>query len=171
MLVALHWLLALGLIATLVYGFFGMAPRPNSDPQKIGMLRLHMAGGMLLFAMMLVRLIVRMSTSHPPPATSGTPWLDRGARAMHVAFYVLVLLMATTGLATAILAGLNEIVFAGSGAALPTDLAVYPTRVAHGYIAWTLTALITLHIFAACYHSFVRNDGLSARMGFGSRRG
>jgi cytochrome b561 len=43
----LHWLLAALVIAALSLGFFVLAATPNPDPQKIGVLRLHMAGGML----------------------------------------------------------------------------------------------------------------------------
>jgi cytochrome b561 len=46
---------------------------------------------------------------------------------------------------------------------------VYPPRVAHGYIAAILAALILLHFLAALYHQFVRQDGLFRRMGFGAR--
>lgn len=169
LLIVLHWLLALGLTGTLAFGFLVMAPTANTDLRKIDMLRLHMAGGMLLFALMLMRLIVRLVTRHPPLATSGHAGLDRLARLVHWTFYGLMLLMATTGLATAVLAKLNEIVFAGSGAPLPADLSVFPTRVAHGYIAWGFAMLIALHFGAALYHHLVRGDGLLRRMGFGSR--
>jgi cytochrome b561 len=168
-LIVLHWLLALGLVATLAYGFLVVAPTTNTDVRKIDMLRLHMAGGMLLFALMLLRLIVRLVTRHPSPVTSGHAGLDRLARLVHWAFYGLVLLMATTGLATAVLAKLNEIVFAGSGAPLPADLGLYPTRVAHGYLAWVFVILIALHVVAALDHHLVRGDGLLGRMGFGPR--
>jgi cytochrome b561 len=169
LLVVPHWLLALGLVATLAYGFLVLAPMANTDGRKIEMLRLHMAGGMLLFTLMLLRLIVRLVTQHPAASTSGNAGLDRLARLVHWAFYGLVLLMATTGLATAVLAKLNEIAFAGSGAPLPADLSVYPTRVAHGYLAWLSLILIALHVVAALYHHLVRGDGLLNRMGFGPR--
>jgi cytochrome b561 len=169
LLIVLHWLLALGLVATLAYGFLVVTPTANTDVRKIDMLRLHMAGGMLLFALMLLRLIVRLVTRHPPPVASGNAGLDRLAWLVHWAFYGLVLLMATTGLATAVLAKLNEIVFAESGAPLPADLGLYPTRVVHGYLAWVFVVLIALHVVAALYHHLVRDDGLLGRMGFGPR--
>jgi cytochrome b561 len=116
LLIALHWLLAVGMVATLAYGFFVLAPTANTDVRKIDMLRLHMAGGMLLFALMLLQLIVRLVTRHPAPVTSGHAGLDRLARVVHGAFYGLVLLMASTAVARPVLAKLNEIVFAESGA-------------------------------------------------------
>ncbi len=110
-----------------------------------------------------------MRTSRPADATTGYPILDRIAPISHYGFYVLVLLMAGTGYATAILAGLLEIVFGGSGAPLPPTLMIYPTRVAHGYIATLLVGLIILHVLAAFYHQFVRKDALFPRMFLGRR--
>jgi cytochrome b561 len=169
LLVALHWLLAVLIIAALIAGFFALAAMPNSDPDKISVLRQHMAGGMLILALMVIRFIVRMLTARPAAATTGYPLLDRIAPVTHYGFYVLILLMAGTGFATALLAGLPDIVFAGSGAPLPPTFTIYPTRVAHGYIAMLLVGLITLHVLAALYHQFVRKDGLFRRMFFGRR--
>src|SRR5438046_2240963 len=135
LLVALHWVLAVLIIAQLTLGFFALAATPNSNPQKIGLLRLHMAGGALILALMLIRFIVRMRTSRPADATTGYPLLDRLAPISHYGFYVLVLLMAGTGFATAILSGLNIIVFGPSGAALPPALTIYPTFIAHVFFA------------------------------------
>jgi cytochrome b561 len=169
LLVTLHWLLAVLIIAALIVGFFLLAATPNSNPGKIAVLRLHMAGGMLILALMVIRFIVRMLTSRPADATTGYPLLDRIAPITHYGFYVLVVLMAGTGFATGLLAGLPEIVFAGSGAPLPPTFAVYPTWVAHGYIAALLVGFITLHVLAALYHQFIRRDGLFRRMFFGRR--
>lgn len=169
LLVTLHWVLAILIIADLIFGFFGVAATSNSDPQKIGVLRLHMAGGMLILALMVIRFIVRMRTSRPADATTGYPLLDRIAPISHYGFYVLVLLMVGTGYSTGILAGLPAIVFGGSGAPLPSTFKIYPTWVAHGYIAALLFAFIVLHVLAALYHQFVKQDGLFRRMFFGRR--
>lgn len=169
LLATLHWLLAFLIIAALSSGFFWLAATPNADPQKIGVLRVHMAGGMLIFVLMGIRLIIRMGTSRPAGATTGYPLLDRIVPISHYGFYVLILLMAGTGYTTAILAGLPEIVFGGSGAPLPPTFLTFPTRVAHGYIAALLVGFIILHVLAAFYHQFVRKDELFRRMFFGRR--
>lgn len=167
LLVSLHWLLFALILLSLGVGFFVLRNMPNSDPQKIGILLVHMSAGMAILALMAVRLAVRLWTSHPPQASIGVRLADRLAKPVHYGFYVLVLMMAATGLATALLAGLNEIVFQGSGEPLPADLGVYPTRVAHGYAASIFVVLIGMHAAAALYHQFVRKDGLAGRMWFG----
>ena len=75
--------------------------------------------------------------------------------------------MAGTGFATALAAGLPEIVFAGSGAPLPKSFAAYPTFQAHFWLAVVLAAFVVLHVGAPLYHQLVRKDGLLARMSFG----
>jgi cytochrome b561 len=169
LLVTLHWLLAALILAMLGAGFFLLAAMPNSDPQKIGILLIHMSAGMFILALMIIRFIVRMSTARPAQATTGHRLPDRIAPLTHYGFYLLVALMAGSGLATAILAGLNRSVFQGTGEPLPSSFAIYPTFVAHGYLALLLIGLIALHLLAALYHQFSRKDGLLRRMWFGRR--
>jgi cytochrome b561 len=169
LLVALHWLLAVLIIAMLSVGFLKLATMPNTDPQKIGILLIHMSLGMLILALMIVRLIVRLRTARPADAATGNRLMDRIAPLTHYGFYILVLLMAGTGLATAILAGLNRSVFQRSGEPLPQNFEIYPTFVAHGFIAVLLVGFILLHLLAALYHQFVRKDRLFRRMWFGRR--
>src|SRR5262245_56643696 len=170
LLVALHWVLAVLIIAELTVGFFGLAATPSSEPGKIGIPRLHMMGGVLILALMVLRFIVRMRTSRPPAATTGYPLLDRIAPVSHYGFYVLVLMMEGSGFATAIIAGLGEIVFASSGAPLPPTLMNYPPLVAHIFFAMRLADFFALHVLGAFYHGFVRSDGLFRRMSLGRCR-
>jgi cytochrome b561 len=169
-LVLLHWLLAFFIIMALAMGYFVMSQTPNSAPEKLEMLRGHMAGGMLILALMVLRFVVRRMTSHPPQATTGNAALDRLAPLTHYGFYVLVILMAGTGFATALAAGLPAIVFGNSGDPLPETFLTFPTRIAHGYIAAAIALLLALHVAAALYHQFVLKDSLFRRMFFGKRK-
>ena len=170
LLVALHWLLALLLIVALAGGMLQLQHIPNSSPAKIDALRGHMIMGVSILVLTLVRLVVRHFTARPAPASTGRPFMDRLGRAAHVLLYVLVILMAASGFATALQAGLPDIVFGGSGAPLPANFAAYAPRAVHGVIGVLLTGLVALHALAALYHQFVLRDGLLARMGFGRRR-
>ena len=167
-LVALHWLLALLLIVALSMGTFALKTVPNSSPDKIDALRGHMIAGGLILLLTLVRLAVRLKTAHPAPASTGYALLDRLAPATHWALYGLVLLMAGSGVAMSVLAGLPGIVFGGVGS-LQVNFDALPPRAVHGIVAKLLMLLIAMHIAAALYHQFVRRDGLLARMGFGRR--
>jgi cytochrome b561 len=169
LLVTLHWLLAVLIIAMLGIGFFVLATMPNSDPRKIGILLVHMSAGMLILLLMAIRFVVRWWTAKPAGATTGHPLLDRIVPILHYGFYLLVLLMVASGYATGILAGLNRIVFQGTGEPLPPSFAAYPTFGAHAVLATVLAVLIVLHFVAALHHQFVGKDGLLRRMWFGRR--
>jgi cytochrome b561 len=170
LLATLHWLLALFIVAALFLGFAVLAKTPNADPNKILILRAHMTGGVVIFVLMLARFVVRLATARPPVATTGSRLLDRLTPVVHYGFYVLILLMVTSGFAMAFAAGLPAIVFGDSGDPLPASFLIYPARIGHGVIANLLAALIALHVVAALYHQFVKKDGLFRRMGFGRRR-
>ncbi len=168
LLVALHWVLALLIIAALALGALVMVKIPNADPMKIEALRSHMSGGVLILILMLVRLFVRMRTRHPAPATAGNPLLDRIAWLSHRMFYVAVLGMAGSGLVMALQARLFGIVFGGHGS-LPPDFWVFSLRTVHYVFSRLLMALIALHVAAALFHTLVLRDGLLRRMFFGRR--
>jgi cytochrome b561 len=170
LLVALHWLLAVMITGSLLVGFFVLAATPNTDPAKLDLLELHMAGGMTILLLMAIRLAVRWRTAKPAAATIGNAFADRLAPVTHYGFYVLVFLMVVTGYTTGILAGLNRSVFARSGEPLPADFADYPTFVAHGLLAGILAGFVALHVFAALYHQYWLKDGLFRRIWFGGGR-
>ena len=167
-LVTLHWLLAAGLIFALGVGTFALDPLPNSSPDKVGALKGHMIVGISIGVLMLIRLVVRLKTTHPAPAPTGNALLDKLAPLAHWALYLLVFAMVASGMGTALLAGLPDIVFGGVGS-LPADFKGLVPRAVHGIVAKLLMLTIALHIVAALYHQFVRRDRLLARVGYGPR--
>ena len=169
-LVLLHWTLAWFIVASLAFGFFVLRVVPNTDARKLDMLQWHMALGMAILAAMLARLVVRWRTARPAPAGLGTPASARAAGRAHLAFYVLVVGMVATGFATALIAHLNDIVFARNGAPLPPSFDAFPTFHLHGWIAALLAILIALHALGGLWHWLVRRDGVMRRMGWGGRR-
>jgi cytochrome b561 len=168
LLVALHWLLAVLIVAALALGALIMAKLPNGDPMKLEALRSHMAGGALILVLMLARLVLRTLTAHPAAAPTGSVLLDKVAWTSHRLFYPLVIMMAGSGIAMALQVGLPDIVYGGHGA-LPPDLWVYPVRSLHYLLSRLLMTLIALHFAGALYHALIRRDGLLRRMSFGRR--
>ncbi|WP_395173979.1 cytochrome b [Roseibium alexandrii] len=168
-LVALHWLMAVLILLALAAGGLVLANMPPDSAEKVEGLGGHMAVGMAIGLLLLVRLTTRLLTKHPPPARTGSDRLDRVGTLTHWAFYVLIAGMVLTGLATAFGAGLFPIVYGGAADRLPPDLAALPQRAAHGLIALALATLIGLHVVAAVYHQFFLKDRLLRRMWFGNR--
>lgn len=169
LLVALHWIMAVAILVALGMGTFVLSEIPNDAPLKIDGLGDHMIAGLVILTLLIIRLAVRVFTKKPQPATTGNPLLDKLGRLIHYAFYLVVFLMAFSGIGIAVSAGLPDIVFFGSNAPLPETFAIYPPRIGHGILAKVLMALIALHVSAAIYHQFVRKDGLLSRMAFGKR--
>lgn len=168
LLVALHWLLALMIIAALALGALVLVKIPNSDPMKIDALRQHMTAGVLILALMLVRLLVRTRTTHPAPASAGNALLNKLGWASHRLFYPFVIGMAGSGIIMAVEANLPAIVFGGHGS-LPPDFWAFTPRIFHYVFSRFLMALIALHVAGALYHTFFLKDRLLRRMGFGKR--
>ncbi len=169
LLVALHWLLAIMIIMGLIMGGRVLSATPNSDPDKLFYLQMHMSMGILILALMVIRLIVRFSTKKPAHADIGNAFFNRLGVATHYVFYLAVFLVCASGLAIAGMAGLPDIVFGQSGAPLPADFSEYPPRGAHGVLTKLLFLVIVGHVLAFLYHQFVRKDGLFSRMWFGKR--
>lgn len=168
-LVAMHWLLALLLIIGLIMGTFMLDPIPKSDPAKLDALRSHMIAGGVILILMIVRLVLRLRTAHPPEADIGVALLNKAAKLAHWALYIAVFGLIASGIGMSVIAGLPPIVFGGSGDPLPASFDDLPPRAAHGLFATLLMLLIAGHIAAALYHQFVRKDGLLGRMWFGQR--
>jgi cytochrome b561 len=168
-LVTLHWLLALLIVVMLCVGWLVLDDMSNTDPAKLNILELHMAVGMTILLLILIRALTRWRTQKPENAQTGYPLLDRLGRIVHYSFYVVVIVMALSGLSTAIVTGLNRSVFQRDGEPLPANFDDYPTFNVHSFFATVLAILIVLHIAAALYHQFIRKDRLLSRMWFGNR--
>lgn len=169
LLITLHWLLVPAILLALVMGGNVLVEIPNSDPEKIDALRGHMIFGLAILSLMVVRLTTRLATRHPKPVRTGHAIADRLSRPAHWVLYALVFVMATSGVATAMMSGLGEIIFFGSTAQLPASFEGLLPRSVHGLVAKVLMLLIVLHVLAALYHQFLVKDRLLARMWFGKR--
>lgn len=137
----IHWFTALMFFPMLAGGWFWLRTMPSGDPVKLDALMYHMAIGVFVVTLTLIRLVVRLRVAHPE--TKGLAlWVHRG-------LYLCVFLMPVSGFTMVFSAKLNEIVFARSGAPLPADMATIPGHFWHGATALTLTLLIALHIAGA----------------------
>jgi cytochrome b561 len=91
----LHWGMALAIIAMLVLGTRLEDMQPGLA--NLWLYSLHKSIGLILLALVPVRLIWHRIS--PPPAPQGTPgdWTNRLARAAHVALYLLLLAIHLSG--------------------------------------------------------------------------
>jgi cytochrome b561 len=165
LLVALHWIVALMAAASLVGGLTLLQATPNSDPMKPIYLQGHMAGGLVLGALMLLRLVTRLTTARPGPAAGRTQ--HAAAQAVHWALYLVMFAMIVTGIGMAALGGLWPILSGGT-VALPPSFSVLPPHAGHELFARLLIGLIALHLAAALWHG-LSGHRVWGRMWFGRR--
>lgn len=168
-LVLLHWLMALLISVAWFMGSAVLEHLPNTDPAKLDALRGHLIAGLAIGGLLVLRVLTRFATQHPPEASTGMAWADRIAPLAHWALYALILLMVASGLVMALAFDLPAVVFAGQGS-LPVDFSGSSARVAHGVVAKLLLLTVLAHVAAALYHQWVRGDRLLSRMGWGPRR-
>lgn len=167
--VTFHWLTVILIFAAFIVGK-SMSRLPNDDISKLTPLAIHMSLGILTLVVIVTRFITRMKLPKPAYASTGNAFLDWIGKFVHHALYLLVLLMAVSGMSLSLQAGLPSIVFFGSGASLPADFFDFAARVLHGFIAPALLLLVLLHIGAAFYHQLLLKDNLLSRMWYGNKQ-
>jgi cytochrome b561 len=162
----LHWLTVVLVFAAFIFGKYSSL-LPN-DVSKITPLRIHMLLGVTMLFVIIVRFITRMRVPRPAYASTGNAFLDMLGKFVHYALYLLVFLMAVSGMSLSIQAGLSSIVFGRSGI-LPADFYDFAARMLHGFIAPALFLLVLLHVGAAFYHQLALKDNLLSRMWYGKQ--
>jgi cytochrome b561 len=161
---ALHWLLALMIFGSLAMGLY-MTSLPLS-PMRLKLYNWHKWAGMVILTLSAARLLWRLS--HRPPADVPMPaWQQRAAHATHWAMYALFFAIPLAGWAYSSAAGFPIVLFG----VLPLPDWVSPDREfaelikpIHKWLAYTLGALVAMHVGAALKHHVVDRDGLLARM-------
>lgn len=168
--IALHWLLALLIVANFALGVY-MHELPFSMT-RLKLFNWHKWAGVTILALSAARLLWRLT--HRPPADVPMPaWQARAAQAAHWALYALFFAVPLSGWAYSSAAGFPIVLFG----VLPlpdfvaADRAFSETiKPLHGALAWALAATVLLHVAAALKHHFVDRDGLLLRM-LPARRG
>lgn len=159
--IAIHRTSAVAVVLAFVAGLV-MA---NSDPIPPALLVAHIVLGLSVFALTLLRIVWWLAADDRPPLPADQPRLQKlAAKTVHALLYVILILMATSGITTVVLSG--AIPTLASGATVPDFSELIP-RVAHGVMSKLLLVLLVGHIGAALYHQVVRHDRLLARMGIG----
>ena len=160
----LHWLVAAAVIYQLTLGF-DLGDLADDDPQRLALLRLHATTGVTILVLMLLRLGWRLSHEVLPPPTSLGPKLAAGARIIHRAFYVALLMLPVSGLLLVAassdhvpLVGFDLPGFSPTPEWLRTTLWIL-----HAVFAIATSIMVLLHIGAALRHAFLR-DGTLSRM-------
>lgn len=163
--IIIHWLSALLIIGAIGVGLGVLDDMPNSDPEKIDFLRIHLLAGIVLLVLTLLRIVFRLRKPVPSSEHFDNVWLNRAGRGTHLLLYLVLVGVLASGIGISVLSGLPEIIFQGIGQ-LPETFEDFPPHKPHSILARILAALVVLHVIAALYHQFAKKDGLFSRMWF-----
>lgn len=160
---ALHWLMAIGMLAML---FIGVGMVSTVDRIHLTLLGIHKPLGVAILVLAVVRLAVRLRDGAPPlPASMPEP-MKLAARLSHVAFYASMIAMPLLGWSM-LSAADDPVVVLGMRlpAIVPASAELHSLlRSAHRALAYGLFALVLLHLAAALLHAWVRRDGVFEAM-------
>jgi len=164
--IALHWILALGILLQIGLGLF-LNDVPRGSPERSAWVNFHKSIGITLAALIVVRLAWRIT--HRPPPLPGTmrSWERIAARANHALLYVCMLGMPLTGYIASNFSKFG-IKYFGLVMLPPwgfDDKQVYAAfNTMHKVLALVFVGLIVLHVAAALKHALFERDGLMRRM-------
>lgn len=161
---ALHWLLALGIVGAFTMGVY-MSDLPFS-PRRLQLYNWHKWAGVTILSLSAIRLLWRLT--HRPPADPPMPaWQAQAAHWTHRLLYVLFFAVPLVGWAYSSSAGFPIVVFGVLPLPdfVPVDKALSEAiKPWHGYLAYAMAVLVLMHVGAALKHHFIERDGLISRM-------
>ncbi len=159
--IALHWVLALALAFQLALGFV-----IQPDAEGFALYQLHKSVGITILLLSFVRLGWRLAHRPPPPLERD--WQHHLAQAVHVGFYLFMILTPLTGWALVSTAPIKvpTLLFGTvPWPHLPLAESWYDgAGAAHEWLAWFGLALFVLHVVGALRHHILLGDGLLGRM-------
>ncbi|MET3108628.1 cytochrome b561 [Oxalobacteraceae bacterium GrIS 2.11] len=163
--IALHWLMLLVMAA--VFASIELHDSyPKGSEMRSNLMAWHFELGLTIFVLVCVRLVLKFMAPEPEikPAISRVQYF--GAKAMHLALYLVMVVMPILGYVGRCLAGRATYFF---GIELPLflnandDLAENIFDI-HGLIGNTAYFLIGFHAAAALFHHYFKKDNTLTRM-------
>ncbi|HKV15695.1 MAG TPA: cytochrome b [Reyranella sp.] len=162
---ALHWITAVAVVTLLALGLW-MTGLP------IGLTKLeayawHKWIGLTVLVLTVGRIAWRWHAPPPPLPDTVTRWERRLAPLSHAALLVLLLALPITGWLMSSAGGV-EVYWFGivpMPNLVPRDPGLFERlRTTHHWLAWTLMAVLALHVAAVVRHDVLRRDGIFRRM-------
>jgi cytochrome b561 len=163
--IALHWLIALLIICNFPLGLY--MSDLHLSPLKLRLYAYHKWNGIVILALVILRLLWR-STHRPPPLPARqAPWERRLAQGVHHALYLLILVVPVSGWLMTSALGVPVVLFGvlplpdliGKNKELGDAL-----KTVHSGLNYTLLAAFILHVAGALKHRFVDRDETLSRM-------
>lgn len=168
--IILHWLMAIGFLLMIICGLI-MQYADISKSLQFQMYQWHKSGGVLLFLVAFLRLLVRLLGSPPSLPTDFAGWEIRAARLGHWSLYVLMFALPLSGwvMVSSSIFGIPTIVFGwfqwphlpGIKANAPIEEAA---KWVHFILAMAFILAIAIHIAAVVKHHMIDRHNLVKRL-------
>ncbi len=164
--IALHWLTAAAVVGLFASGVW-MVGLTYYDPWYHPAPALHKSFGIVLVAVMAVRLVWRWTNGVPAPEPEVRRWEARIAHVVHIVLYLGVFAAAISGYLIATAKGAPVAVF--GLISVPATVHGLPRQedvagVFHYYLSYGLIGLAAVHAAAALKHHIVDRDATLSRM-------
>jgi cytochrome b561 len=164
--VLLHWLVALTVFGLFALGFW-MVGLDYYSPWYRRAPDLHKSIGLLLFAVMLLRLFWRFFSPAPAALASHGRWTRLASKLGHGLLYLGLFAVMISGYLISTADGRPISVFGWFE--VPATLTSIPDQadlagLLHEYLAWGLVLLALVHALAALKHHFIDRDSTLTRM-------
>lgn len=160
-----HWLIAALIFAQFALGWIALNWRLS--PTKLNLFVWHKSIGMVILALVLLRLLWRLANTAPALPADSPGWERAVAHASHLLLYVLMFAMPLSGWIINSAAGVPFSIFWR----IPLPPMVAPDRhmaelasSAHLALFVVLAALLVLHAGAALRHHFVKRNKVLIQM-------
>ena len=161
----LHWLTAILVFSALFIGFVMV----NSLSDYATLRRIHQSIGTVVLAIVIVRLINRITHCAPALPTTVGRVEKLMAVGSEVTLYALLVAQPLVGWAMVSASGTPVVAFGSLRlpAIAPVNLGLFSAlRQTHSVVAYLLVAVIAAHISAVLLHSIALGDGMLRRMTF-----
>ena len=169
--ILLHWLIAIVVLGLIAWGWWMQTIAKIPVGPRVDAFNLHKSIGMTVLLLMLVRTGWR--ARHPPPPFAPMPrWQARLARAVHLLFYVCLIVQPLSGYLGSAFSGYPVRFF---GVVLPAwapknDALKEALSVVHLVNSWVLVGALALHVAGTVKHALLERDGSFQRIWFRAPR-
>lgn len=166
MAIAIHWVSAAALLGLLVSGWWMV--NTEDAAMRLALLRGHVAVGLSVALLTVLRIAWWWLVDRLPADIGGRPrWQAVAAHWVHRLLYLVILVLATSGIAMLALSGVGGSLFS-SGVPMPLpDFREQPPSQSHVIAGWVLITLTVVHVGAALQHQWLKRDPVLRRMGLG----
>jgi cytochrome b561 len=162
--IVLHWVLAVLIVFMAALGWWMMTV--EHEPGGERWIALHKSVGLIVFALVLLRLLWRVF-HRPAPLPPGLPrWQLLLSHVTQVFLYGVMLALPITGIIGSSYSRLGLAFFG-----LPVQLGITPDRPSakqffgwHETLVWVLVALVVLHVLGALKHLLLDREQVFGRM-------